>query len=112
MSCFSSNIIMQGDQYSIAIKIKQNGNDINIENVVTIQILIGDLVKHWRNDGTGEVIYDENTHEFLYPVLQEETFAMEGDQDIQIRIRFTNGEIKGTPIGTISINYTKTKESI
>lgn len=107
-----SNIIMQGDQYVIPIKIKYNGNYIDVSNVTTIQIMIGELVKYYKQDGSGEISYNNETNEFYFPLTQEETFNMSGPQDAQIRIKFENEEIRGTSIGIISLTYSKIKEQI
>ncbi len=107
-----SKIIMQGDQYIIPITIKYNGDYIDITNVKAIQIMIGELVKYYKNDGVGEISYNNETKEFYFPLTQEETFNMSGSQDCQVRIKFENDEIRGTSIGAISLTYSKTKEQI
>ena len=46
MSC--KNIIMQGDQYQVPFHITINNEDINLEEVSSIQFVIGNLIKYYK----------------------------------------------------------------
>lgn len=105
-------IIMQGDQYLLPVTIKYNGDNIDISKVSIIQLMIGNLIKYYKSDGIGEITYNEDKKEFYFPLSQEETFAMEGPQEAEIRIKFENEEIRGNNIGVISLGYSKIKEEI
>lgn len=107
-----SNIIMQGDEFFLPIKIKIDGENIDLNKINTIQFMIGDLVKYYKNDNSGEITYNQETNEFYFPLSQEETFNMSGSQEAQIRIKYESGEIQGANIGVINILYSKTKETI
>lgn len=112
MDC--NNPIMQGDEYGIGFTIEQDdkGTLLDVNEVDTIQFTVDTLVKYYREDGSGEVSYNESVHEFQFPLSQEETFDFSGDVECQIRIKFKNGKIIGKQIGSLELQYSLTEEAI
>ena len=110
MSC--KNIIMQGDQYQVPFHITINNEDINLEEVSSIQFVIGDLIKYYKKDNTGTVIYNAEDKNFYFPISQEESLNLEGSQDSQVRVKFVNGIIQGKKIGNIDLMFSLTKEEV
>ena len=111
MSC--DKTIMQGDDYAISFTITdENDQLLNIEEIQTIQFVVGDFTKYYHSGGSGEVTYLENEEIFSFPITQEESFQMSGEQECQIRIKFTSGRIVGKVIGELDIQLSKTKEAI
>lgn len=106
------NLIMQGDQYLLPITIKYDGEYIDVDEVDVIQFTVGSLVKNYTNDLESVVQYDSEKHQFGFPITQTESFAMNGPQDCQIRIKFINGDIQGKAIGQIEIQFSKTKVAL
>lgn len=90
----------QGDQYSIMFQILTCQSPLDLTDVATIEFSLGDMVKSYPI----EVEYDEDTHAFLFPVTQAETFKLDGYVDYQARIKYNNGNVYGTPINKIMIN--------
>ena len=92
--------IRQGDQYNIVLKIEVNGNPINMENIELIEFTVGNLSKKWPL----EVIFNETDKEFYFPVSQDETFQFENYEQYQVRIKYSDNTVVGSPINKISIN--------
>jgi len=93
--------IKQGDQYLIPISITSDGEPLNIENVETVEIVIGNLTKKYPS----QINYDDTENVFLFPVLQTETFGFKaGSTKLDVRVKFTNGNVVGLEkIQTISV---------
>jgi len=85
--------LKQGDEYSVPLEAKLNGETLDIEAVDTAEICLGDLRKVYP----GEIEYDEAEACFLFPVTQEETFAMpaNGAVELDVRIKFIDGSVVG-----------------
>ena len=108
MSC--RNIIMQGDQYSVTINVRLNDEDIDIDTVDSIQFQLGDLVKYYHADGSGQITYDNENKWFVFPFTEEESFNFNGPVSTQIRIKSIDGSIIGQQGETINLIYSNTKE--
>ena len=98
----------QGDQYSFIFKIEQCEKPIELEGIVLIEFTIGELSKQWPT----EVKYDEEQQVFLYPVTQEETFAMDDWEPYQVRIKYASGNVYASPISKIFVKNTLSKNII
>lgn len=96
-----SLIIMQGDQYAIPIIGKQNGKPLDMDTIDEVEFVIGKMRKLYP----GEVVLDEGGT-FLFPLTQQETFAMQrSSQHVQIRVKF-NGDppvVVGVDVGDIYV---------
>lgn len=108
MSC--KNIIMQGDQYSITIDINFNNEVLDINTVDSIQFQVGDLIKYYKSDGSGQVSYDNENRYFVFPLTEEETFNFNGPTSTQIRIKGVDGSIIGQQGESINLIYSNNKE--
>lgn len=106
------NIIMQGDQYSITFGIDFNDSPLDISTVSTVQLVVGNMVKSYKSDGTGEVSWDNDNSLFVFPVTQEETFLLSGLQNCQARIKFNDDAIVGGKADPIVFTFSSTKEVI
>lgn len=106
MSC--KQMTMQGDNLFLAFDITINDEPLDIETIDTIEFVVGELTKYYRTDG--EVIYDEDSGVFLFPLSQEETFNFHGKQKVQVRIKNTDGYVIGKVVGNIDVMYSLSKE--
>ena len=97
-----SLIIMQGDQYAIPIIGKQNGKPLDMTTIDEVEFVIGQMRKLYP----GEVVLDEGGT-FLFPLTQEETFAIQrSSQHVQIRVKFKGGAtptVIGVDVGDIYV---------
>lgn len=106
------NLIMQGDQYSITFGIDFNDEPLDVSMVETVQFAIGNVVKLYKSDGSGECSYDFDNKVFIFPVSQQETFLLNGIQNCQTRIKFTDNTIVGGKTSGIMFTFSSTKETI
>lgn len=98
----------QGDQYSFTFKIEQCEKPLDLEGIVLIEFTIGTLSKQWPT----QVFYDEASKEFLFPVTQEETFAMANYEEYQVRIKYASGVVYASPVNKIYVKNTLSKNII
>lgn len=95
--------IMQGDAYSIPIRIRSGNVEITPDMVESIEFVIGSITKSYPN----EVSF---TDSWQFPLTQEESFQLSPNmQPLQIRIKFLSGEIIGRKYGCISIESSISK---
>lgn len=90
----TSPSLTQGDSYRLPISLEVNSNDIDLAVVGLIEFSVGALTKKYPD----EVTYDTERKVFLFPLTQSETFRMQGSVPYQCRIKFSDGNVLGTPI--------------
>jgi len=89
---------MQGDSYSIKIKISQDGLVLTPEQVEELEVVIGAYTKTYP----GAVSYLDG--DWLFPLSQEESFRMAaGAQPCQLRVKTTGGNVFGTDLGSLRV---------
>lgn len=92
--------MMQGDQYSIPI----TGEDFNIDDVESIEFALGSIVKSYPD----EVSYADGT--FNFPVTQQETLSLIGEQTTQARVKFKySNDVVGMPMDNLLVQRSKTR---
>lgn len=101
-------IIMQGDAYSIPIQIETESGNADANTFSDVEIVIGTLAKKLS---TEEISYDSARKAFLFPIKQEESFAMRSAiQPAQVRVLTKSEEVIGVPLGDINIDESLSKE--
>lgn len=110
MSC--KKTIMQGDSYPIYITMTYNGSPLDLNEVEKIEFKIGDLVKYYNSDGSGEVEYSQEEDAFIFPLSQTETLKFEGSQEYQARVKFVDSKVVGVIGGHIPIQFSETEDVI
>ena len=97
-------IVKQGNQFYLEFQIEdENGELLDIKNVLKVQFNIGNLTKTY--DGINEdVTYNDNV--FKVWITEEETFNFDNQVKMEARILF-KGEENYKPIGGtyIETNY-------
>lgn len=86
--------IKQGDQYSVPILIRLNGEALDLDDVAEVEFTIGnDMRKLWPQD----VQYNSADECFYLPLTQAETFAFpaNGSVTLDIRVKFVGGNVVG-----------------
>lgn len=84
--------IHQGDQYAIPFSVKRNNITQTSQTITRMEILLGGLRKTYP----GEVEYYSATQQFLFPLMQAESFALEADSyDVLCRPLYSDGTITG-----------------
>ena len=82
--------IKQGDQYSVPILIRLNGEPLDLDDVAEVEFIIGnDMRKLWPQD----VQYNSADECFYLPLTQAETFAFPANGSVtrDIRVKFVGG---------------------
>ena len=93
--------IMQGDAYDVAITLKDEDNHpITDSDVDEVEVTLGNLEK--------SAIYSEG--EWVISLSQEETFALEGIEGLQVRCLFRSGDVAGAKVGKVYILNSASKE--
>jgi len=101
-------IIMQGDAYSIPI----TGSGFTLSDVDKIEFTIGNLTKCYRASGESEVTVDTSgtLPVFHFPITQEESFALCGEQPVQARVHFAvSGNVIGARVEEIGVEESLTR---
>ena len=90
--------IMQGDQYNIPFEISDSqGEAILPAQVESVEFSIGNMRKSYPD----EVTYSGG--QYLFPITQQEAFSMQNSVPVQIRVKFSNGDIVGASAGGINV---------
>lgn len=98
--------ILQGDSYFIGIRIKVNGEPINIDEVKKIEFTLGSLKKYYD----GDVKYDGEN--FLFLLSQQETISLQGPQIFEVRVKFNDNSVVGKLYGEVNVMYGSSNEVI
>lgn len=99
--------IMQGDEYSLLIAVSTE-DDEPIETMFNdIELSFGN--KFRKTLQTGGIQYDEGLGKFKVYMKQEETFKLKGNERMQIRFKFNNGEVVGVDAGVYNVNQSISK---
>ncbi|MBQ6756519.1 MAG: hypothetical protein IJP43_06210 [Oscillospiraceae bacterium] len=84
--------IKNGDAYSVPIEILNNDEPLDLSAVDKVEIVINRLRKVYPEDMT----YDETEGVFLFPLTQEQTFAMKTSvSSLDVRVKLTTGDVIG-----------------
>ena len=86
--------IKQGDEYSLPVLIRLNGEPVDVSEVVEVEFTLGNGV---RKTFPQEVQYNSADGCFYLPLTQEETFAFpaNGSMTLDIRVKFSGGDVIG-----------------
>lgn len=105
-------IIMQGDAYSIPIQIETESGIADATTFSDVEIVIGTLAKSLLEKNPEKKLeYDAEKEAFLFPITQNESFAMRSAiQPVQVRVKTGSGEVIGIPLGDINIVESASKE--
>lgn len=99
--------MMQGDSYSLGVKILNNaGSAISPDDVTDVEITIGRVSKSMSK---GQLSYEN--HSWLYPVNQSESQSiLPGIVPAQVRVVWKNGSVEGAKINGIRMHESLSKE--
>lgn len=99
--------VMQGDAYSVAFAIASEDGEVTAEQVLDVEIIIGDMRKTYA---AGEVSYDAENRCFVFPLSQEETLHLpNAPLTCQVRCKFMSGDVIGTDLGKIDVKRSASK---
>ena len=106
--------MMQGDSYALFANLKVDGDALTPSMVSDVEITVGESLRKLYS--SGEVMYDPSKRQWFFIPTQEETLSMEPNgYEVQVRIKFPNGQyssVKGVTIGRIIIQDSQSEEVI
>lgn len=100
--------IMQGNQFALPLTGVLNGEPLDMDTVECVEVYVDTRRKVYP----GEVLYSEDG-EFLYPLTQEETFAItKSTVHIQVRTKFKGDPavVLGCNVGDVYVEEAISKE--
>lgn len=99
--------MMQGDSYSLGIRILNNaGSPVTPEDVRDVEITIGHLSKTYKN---AQLTFSDGL--WLFPLSQKESFGMwPSAVKAQVRVAWANGVVEGKPLYGIRNEESISKE--
>lgn len=99
--------IMQGDEYSLLISVSTEDDEPIEEMFSDIEMSFGGSIR--KTLLNGGIKYDADLGKFKVYLEQEETFRLKGNERMQIRFKFTNGEVVGVDVGNYNVNQSISK---
>lgn len=89
--------MVQGDAYNIDITIRNYGEPVTADDVETVEITLLSITRLYP----GDVTYSDG--KFHFPVSQEETFRLPSICPMQVRVKYTGGDVVGSQIQTVNV---------
>lgn len=102
-------IFNQGDDVKLNITLNINGDQIkDISNISIVEFAFGDIVKSYPD----EVAFNPDNQYFVVPFSQKESFMMKEEIGVQVRVKFTDNSVIGTPIYKYIVRRSISKDVI
>lgn len=89
--------IMAGDACNIELTLKDLSGNI-IDTAQDVEVALGSLIKSYT-DGT--VTYDSDKEAWIFPLSQEESFALPSVNKLQVRVKFSAANVDGVNVGIV-----------
>lgn len=103
--------IMQGDSYRVPIEITQDGVTLEPSMISDVEVCVGEAAR--KTYSGGDVVFDEDAGRWYIRLSQEETFSMNEDQEVMVRVKYRNtpyADVVGRRAGIINVTDTISKE--
>ena len=84
--------------------------DMDLTDIEKVVFVLNDITKTYKSDGTGDVTEDDGT--ILIPLTQQETLSLAKTTEIEIEVKFTDGEVSRSDIYTTTSLRTLLNEAI
>lgn len=98
--------MVQGDAYSLAVTVKNNGQAVEIDDIEKVEMTLLYLQKYYP----GQITYEDGT--FYFPLTQEETFRLPKVCLMQIRVKFKSGDVLGSEKKQIDVSAALSKAAL
>lgn len=95
--------MVQGDAYSLAVTVKNNGQAVEIDDIEKVELTLLYLQKYYP----GQITYADG--KFYFPLAQEETFRLPKVCPMQIRVKFKSGDVLGSEKKQIDVSAALSK---
>ncbi len=100
--------MMKGDAYSLPISIETADGVATAESFEEVEVCIGTGIR--KTLTSGEITFDTERALFLIPITQEETFALKGRARVNIRCKYSGGDVVGIDLGVLEFAPSLSKE--
>lgn len=102
--------IMQGDSYPLFLHLTQNGKLLTPQIVEDLELCVGDNLRYIYSEGT--LAYDMSRQKWYFWPTQEDTFSMQEDCEVYVRIKYPNNPtmVIGRKVDKIKVKETKSRE--
>ena len=97
-------MIGQNTNLTHEITLRVDGKPINISDVELVEFSFGELIKIYPSE---EVVYDNER--FYVRLTQEETKEFEDSLPVQVRVKFSNGDVPLSRKKVVPINESLSK---
>ena len=98
---------MQGDAYIQPIEIKMGENVLAPKQIVEIEVCFGEKVRKTLSDE--QMTFDDNKKLWLIPLSQEDTFSIGHNVRVNVRVKLSDGTVKGFDAGIIKFDWSISK---
>ena len=102
--------MMRGDSYCLPISIETDSGTATSGSFTDIEVCIGNTIRKLLS--SGEVIYDSERLLFLVPLSQEETFELHGRARVNVRCKYSGGDVIGVDLGVLEFAPSLSREVI
>lgn len=102
-------MILQGNTYYLEVQIyDEDDNLIVLDDIDTVEFCFGKKVTKMYPSESVE--YNESDSKFIVHLSQEDTFSMTDDIEYQFRVKYKDGQVKGTIPTWINVTESISKE--
>ena len=102
--------MMRGDAYCLPIEIETDSGTATADSFTDVEVCIGNTIRKMLS--SGEIIYDAERSVFLVPLTQEETFGLHVRTRVNIRCKYSSGDVIGVDLGVIEFAPALSREVI
>ena len=100
---------MTGDAYTLPIEITFESGKATLADFLEIEVTVGSVRKLLS---TGDVVYDEETGNFLVKFTQKETMKLKGKRDVDVRLVLVNEDSVGKRAGILEHEESQSRQVI
>lgn len=98
--------MMAGDAFGLPIEISLDNGVATADDFEIVEVFIGCVGK---TTSDGDIDYDEERGAFIVALSQEDTYLLRGKNPIQVRTKFSNGDVLGVEAGLLVIEGSQSK---
>ena len=84
--------------------------EMDLTDVEKVVFVLNNITKTYKSDGTGDV--QEVGGHLLIPFIQQETLSLSNTAEIEVEVKFTDGEVSRSEIYTTTALRTLLNEAI
>lgn len=100
---------MTGDAYTLPIEITFESGKATLADFLEIEVTVGSVRKLLS---TGDVVYDEETGDFLVKFTQKETMKLNGKRNVDVRLVLVNEDSVGKRAGILEHEESQSRQVI